>query len=232
MSLPFFYSQDLGGTELELIEEQSRHAVQVLRMSNGDRLQLTDGKGCLLTAEVIRADKKRCRVRVIDRNLLPPPSRRITIGISLLKHSTRLEWFLEKATELGVSEIVPLRCARTEKQQLRLERLQAICTSAMLQSQQCWLPVLREAQTFESVLARPEATQRFIAWCGPSAEKRHLSAYLPCQQGWILIGPEGDFTDQEFHAACEAGFLPVSLGDTRLRTETAGVVAAALLCLG
>ena len=145
-----------------------------------------------------------------------------------------VEWFLEKATEIGVSEIIPLICERTEKQNFRFDRMKGICISAMLQSQQCWLPVLHEPGKYiefiKYINERPDV-KKFIAYCDDQAVKQNLSTFQPLNHSTILIGPEGDFTKPEIELALQNDFTPVSLGETRLRSETAGIVAATLLCL-
>lgn len=245
MTLPFFYiaDYDVNQKEITLDEDTSRHVIQVLRMKEGEKLNLTDGKGNLFTAEIFDEHKKHCHVQIIDsrlskRGLGDPPnnSRRITVAISLLKNSSRFEWFLEKATEIGINEIVPLICERTEKQKFREDRMKNILVSAMLQSQQCWLPVLHKAIDYELIFRQEEiihASQKFIAHCIQD-QKRNLADLvnesLPSQI--ILVGPEGDFTAKEVQLAIHNHFDAVSLGDTRLRAETAGVVAATILKIG
>ena len=225
-------------------EDNSKHIVQVLRMKKGERLNLTDGKGNLLTAEIIDDHKKHCRVEIIDSRFTSPSaaegllkarhdSRRITIAISLLKNSNRFEWFLEKATEIGIHEIIPLICKRTEKQKFREDRMQNILISAMLQSQQCWLPVLHRPIEYELIFRQEEiihTSQKFIAHC-IEEEKRNLADLVneTLSSQIILIGPEGDFTNEEVQLAMHNHFDAVSLGDTRLRAETAGIVAATIL---
>jgi len=142
MSLPFFYSNEYNTSQKEIVleEDTSRHVVQVLRMKEGEKLNLTDGKGNLITAEVIDPHKKHCSVKIIDSRLTTHHSRKVAIAISLLKNTGRFEWFLEKATEIGVSEIVPLICDRTEKQKFRYDRMKGICISAMLQSHSVGCP--------------------------------------------------------------------------------------------
>jgi 16S rRNA (uracil1498-N3)-methyltransferase len=234
MSLPFFYitEYDHSQNNIALDEDTSRHIVQVLRMKKGEKLNLTDGKGNLVTGEILDDYKKHCSVRITDSRFTERDSRKVTIAISLLKHSNRFEWFLEKATELGVHEIIPLVCKRTEKQKFRGDRMQNIVISAMLQSQQCWLPALHKPIDYDLIFRQQEiirASQKFIAHCIPD-QKRNLADLvnetLPSQV--ILIGPEGDFTAEEVQLAIHNHFDAVSLGDTRLRAETAGVVAAAI----
>jgi len=232
MALPFFYLQNFDEVVKSIIldEDTSRHIVQVLRMNDGEKLNLTDGKGNLLSAEITIAHKKHCEVNIVDLIFTPAESQKITIAISLIKNSNRFEWFLEKATEIGISEIIPLLCERTEKQKFRYDRMKQICISAMLQSQQTWLPVLHEPTEFDKlVVLDANNHQKFIAHCDESINKNRLSTFKPFNSSIILIGPEGDFSSEEIQIAIENKFEQVSLGNTRLRTETAGVVAASLL---
>jgi 16S rRNA (uracil1498-N3)-methyltransferase len=204
----------------------------VLRMKEGEKLNLTDGKGNLITAEIADAHKKHCSVKIIDSQFTSHVSRKITIAISLLKNTNRFEWFLEKATEIGISEIIPLICERTEKQKFRYDRMKGICISAMLQSQQCWLPILDEPVKYTEYIKSIEHNSdltKLIAHCEESGQKNSLSTFSLSNHSTILIGPEGDFTKQEIDLALQNKFIPVSLGETRLRSETAGVVAATLL---
>lgn len=234
MTLPFFYIKEYDSSQKEIVldEDTSRHVAQVLRMKEGEKLNLTDGKGSLITVEIADAHKKHCAVNVIDSRLMTHDSRNVIIAISLLKNNSRYEWFLEKATEIGVSKIIPLICERTEKQKFRFDRMKGICISAMLQSQQCWLPVLHEPKQFKHLaIEQFDNHQKFIAHCEESGHKTNLSTVEPLNHSTILIGPEGDFTKEEIELALRNGFIPVSLGETRLRSETAGVVAAVLLSL-
>ena len=234
MALPLFYKEDLNtsSTEVLLDEATSKHIVQVLRMQNGEQLQLTNGKGGLFTVEIIDNNRKRCAVKIQQTNNNKPPPTNITIAISLIKNSSRFDWFLEKATEIGVTEIIPLICERTEKTAFKSDRMKTILVSAMLQSQQCWLPVLHEPTKFNSLIQSSSHQQKFIAHCMDDA-KRNLADLNneSLSSKIILIGPEGDFTPEEIDLALQNHFSAVSLGETRLRTETAGIVAATLLCL-
>jgi len=233
MILPFFYIREYTSFQKEIVldEDTSRHIVQVLRMKEGEKLNLTDGKGHIITAEIFAAHKKHCTVKIIDSQLTTHNSPKVTIAISLLKNTSRFEWFLEKTTEIGVSEIIPLICERTEKQKFRHDRMQGICISAMLQSQQTWLPVLHEPTQFRDLITRGFSDyKKMIAHC--LEETKDALAHFQISKSsnqLIAIGPEGDFTKQEIELALENNFIPVSLGETRLRSETAGVVAATLL---
>ena len=235
MNLPLFYIPviAMGQQEIELDEDTSKHVVNVLRMKKGEQLHLTDGKGFLLLTSIIDDHKKRCRVSILNEQFIPQAGRKTSIAISLLKNANRFEWFLEKATELGITEIIPILCDRTEKQHFRYDRMQNILVSAMLQSQQAWLPVLHQPVGFGQLLKQEEVistTQKFIAHCIPG-DKQNLAVVVNSSLASqiILIGPEGDFSPEEVAFATDHFFIPVTLGDTRLRTETAGMVAAVLL---
>ena len=234
MSLPFFYTEPISSTNnmVVLNEENSKHIVQVLRMAEGRQLKLTDGLGNVYTAEITDAHKKKCCVKIIDKAIVEPASHKVCIAVSPVKNNSRLEWFLEKATEIGVAQIVLLMCERTEKQHIRLDRMKGILISAMLQSQQALLPVLGEPVKFEKFINEDVSTNKFIAHC----EEQHKTSLKESinqlrDQSTILIGPEGDFTPNEIVLALKNNYTPVTLGDTRLRTETAAMVAATLLCI-
>jgi len=233
MQLPFFYIRDYEASQKEIVldEDTSKHIVQVLRIKVGEKINLTDGKGNILTAEIINDHKKHCKVEIIESQYNSQDERKVSIAISILKNVSRLEWFLEKATEIGVQQIIPLICERTEKEKFRYERMKGILMSAMLQSQQCWLPLLHEPVKFENVIMKQfENGKKFIAHCMED-EKQKLNDFpiSKFQNLQILIGPEGDFTKAEIELALQHQFIAVSLGDTRLRSETAGMVAATLL---
>lgn len=235
MALAFFYNSEINIDTVQLVlnEETSKHIVQVLRMQNGEQLQITDGKGNLFTTTITDNNRKRCEVVVINTIKSQKSKVKISIAISLIKNASRFEWFLEKATEMGVAEIIPIICTRTEKQQLKFERMQGILISAMLQSQQCWLPVLQEPIKLNAVINQATTQQKLIAHCEVENNKIQVSSIAAnsSEGKLILIGPEGDFTTDEITSALQNNFIPVSLGNTRLRTETAGIAAAALLCL-
>jgi len=233
MQLPFFYTSDyvISQKEIVLDEDTSRHVVQVLRMKEGEKLNLTDGRGNLIIAGIIDAHKKHCSVNIQHSEFNAQHLKRITIAISLLKNTSRFEWFLEKATEIGVSEIIPLICERTEKQKFRYDRMKGICVSAMLQSQQTWLPILHEPVQFDNLeIWKCNDGTNLIAHCIDDNKQilSHLQITKSSNQ-LIAIGPEGDFTKNEIEFALQNDFIPVSLGETRLRTETAGIVASTLL---
>lgn len=235
MTLPFFFIEEYtpGQQLITLTEDESKHIISVLRMKIGEQMHLTDGKGHLITAEIADDHKKKCIVKILSSVIRHPSTKKVTIAISLLKNNSRLEWFLEKATEIGVTEIIPLLCTRTERQNFRHDRMKNILVSAMLQSQQCWLPVLHEPVKFENLILRQFDNEiKLIAHCdeGNKQSLTHLQI-SKSPNHLIAIGPEGDFTSEEIQQALSNQLIPVTLGDTRLRTETAGVVAATLLCI-
>lgn len=238
MALPFFFTEVVSSINniIVLTEENSRHIVQVLRMAEGRQINITDGLGTICTAEIVEAHKKKCTVKTLDTLKQIAPAKKVCIAISPVKNSSRFEWFLEKATEIGVTEIVPLICERTEKQYLKHDRLRGILISAMLQSQQAWLPVLYEPVKFEKFVEENKSNNKFIAHCDEQNKisLKEIIGQLSNQlitHSTILIGPEGDFTKDEIDFALQNNFMPVALGNTRLRTETAALVAATLLCV-
>lgn len=231
MDLPVFFLETFSSADiLTLNEETSKHAVQVLRIKPSERLQLTDGAGNLLTAEILDDHKKKCTVKIVKRTFVEKKQKEVSVAVSLLKNAGRFEWFLEKATETGVTEIIPLLCERTEKQHFRHERMKQIMISAMMQSKQTWLPVLQEPTVLSKVITSSVYQTKLIAHCQNEA-KQSIKNFAPGASTQVLIGPEGDFTDAEISSALQNKYVPVTLGSTRLRTETAGVVAAAVLCI-
>lgn len=237
MQLPLFYIAEIPepGSEFELPEDTSRHISSVLRMQEGEALQLTDGKGNLFDSVIVKPHKKHTSVQVASKTFTQPSAYHYTIAISLLKNSARFEWFLEKATELGVNRIVPLITSRTEKQHFKEDRSRAILVSAMMQSAQTWLPELEAPQKIDVFLSQIQpgsGNDFFIAHC-IEAPKDYLANRLltASSNRIIMIGPEGDFTEAEVEAALRKGAIPVSLGSARLRAETAGIVAATLIKL-
>lgn len=230
---PVFYERDIQLHEpatMELSEETSRHVVQVLRMQPGEKMYITNGYGQVFMCSLVIAHKKHASVQIEEKQLQEKPAKQNTIAVSLVKNTSRLEWLLEKITELGISEIIPLRCERTEKQNLKPERLQAILISAMLQSRQAWLPRMMAPQSFADV-TRLNKTHKYIAHCVAEKERKDFAAQGPFNNTLVLIGPEGDFTTDEINEGLRQGCLPVTLGPTRLRTETAALAAVVLMQL-
>jgi 16S rRNA (uracil1498-N3)-methyltransferase len=229
MALPFFYVPSLIEQKIILDEDTSKHVTSVLRMKSGDELMLTDGMGKKARSVISDDHRKRTSVEVLSVKE-EKRNQKNAIGISLLKNNARFEWFLEKATEMGTGEIIPLICERTEKEKFRSDRLKNILISAMLQSQQVWMPELREPVDLINFLSEEKYPSKFIAHC-IDGQKSALASHLTGirTESLVLIGPEGDFSPAEIEEALEREFIPVSLGSTRLRTETAGIAAAVLL---
>lgn len=227
-----FFAQTVEHGLARLDEEESRHLLAVLRKQVGDPLRLTDGKGFLYETVLIEAGKRHAVARILETVPAPVRPARLHMAIAPTKNIDRFEWFLEKATEIGVETITPLLCKRSERTTIRHDRLEKILVSAMKQSLQGHLPLLRPLTPVAEVVAHATEPLRCIAWCAdtPSA---HLATLLrPDADTLVLIGPEGDFTPEEVALAQQNRFLPVSLGPTRLRTETAGLLAVAAFQVG
>ena len=231
MTFPFFFSDKLDpDSHIEHLDENAaKHIQQVLRMKKGDKINLTNGKGILATAIIDEQHKKECIVTFTDIVQVPASPHAAEGAISLVKNAARFEWFLEKATEMGISSVVPLICERTERAHFRRERMHNIMVSAMLQSRQTWLPELSGPVSFTQWVSAPSHLTRCIAHCLPDQKMHFREMASAGKDIAIAIGPEGDFTDNEISRALENRCTPVSLGETRLRTETAGLVAAALM---
>jgi 16S rRNA (uracil1498-N3)-methyltransferase len=231
MDLPFFFVAELNASTIALDENTSKHMINVLRLQKGEEVLLTDGKGKKANAFITEDNRKKCIVEISASETEEKKMNQVGIAISLIKNTSRFEWFLEKATEIGVGEIIPLICTRTEKEKFRYDRMHNILISAMLQSQQYWLPFLHVATEFEKAVQLPYEN-KFIAYCNNSNKLSLSSVHRNRSKSQlILIGPEGDFTQEEIESAIKNQFVPVSLGSTRLRTETAGMVAATLLSI-
>lgn len=222
-----FYTPDITGDHYTLNEEESRHCLKVLRLKTGDKIHLTDGKGNLWEAEIIGEFKKQCTVRLNRNQQTKAYGSRpyyLHIAIAPTKNTERFEWFLEKATEIGIDEITPLICQHSERRHLRTDRLEKIITAALKQSLKAWHPVLNQPEPMEKFLKREFDATKFLARDQENAPGlNHI--YIGGENAVILIGPEGDFSDEETEQAVKSGFQVVSLGSSRFRTETAGVLA-------
>ncbi|MGL4292945.1 MAG: 16S rRNA (uracil(1498)-N(3))-methyltransferase [Bacteroidales bacterium] len=221
-----FYTPDIL-TSGEMPEDESNHAVKVLRLTEGDEVLLIDGKGTFHKARISRAHHKRCGVEILEsyteENRWPF---RIHIAVAPTKNMDRMEWFAEKATEIGIDSITLLKCRFSERKEVKIERLNKILVSAMKQSLKATLPVLDGMVDFKKFVEQPFNGQKFIAHCYKEEERILLTqVYKPGNDMLILIGPEGDFSEEEVRLALENGFTPVSLGTSRLRTETAALAA-------
>jgi len=212
-------------SEIVLSKEESKHATKVLRKKEGDILNFTDGKGGFYKAEITVADTKKCRLQIISSEQKPKQhSYHLHIAIAPTKNMDRYEWFLEKATEIGIDEITPIICDHSERKVIKTERCNRILLSAMKQSLKFHLPKLNEAIILKDFLKQDFEGNKYIAHC-EDGEKTKLKTENTANKTTILIGPEGDFSNNEIEMALQNQFKTVSLGNSRLRTETAGVVA-------
>jgi len=228
----FFYAPNITLPEYFLNEEESKHCINVLRLRNNALINLVDGEGGFYTAEIINAHPKKCAVKILESKLEYGKSKfHLHIAIAPPKNIQRFEWFLEKATEIGVSEITPLLCEFSEKKFMKMERLKKILISAMKQSEQAYLPVLNEQTKLKQVVNLPFAGQKFIAHCHNERKELIPHLYKKHKNVLVLIGPEGDFSPQEVAYALANSCSPISLGNHRLRTETAGIIACNVLNL-
>lgn len=229
--MQLFYAPQITVPLYTLPEDESRHCVRVLRLSAGDTLYLTDGRGTLYTAVVENPDTKRCTVRVIERcEGYGRRSYSLTVACAPTKNIDRFEWFAEKATEVGIDRIIPLLCARSERRTINTERVERVAVSAMKQSLKAYKPEVDELTPLKDFISECGGGARFIAHCREDCGER---AYLgDCLQrggdSVVLIGPEGDFSQEEIRLALDAGFVGVHLGPMRLRTETAALGAVIL----
>lgn len=225
-----FYAPDITTTML-LPDEEAQHCVRVLRLKEGEEVEVVDGKGHLHLCRILNANAKNCAVEIVGTTDVKPHwVCRITVAIAPTKNMDRMEWMAEKVTEMGVDRIVPLLCRYSERKVLKTERLRKILVAAMKQSLKATLPQLDDLTPFDDFMKALPDGQRFIAYCDPAIPRRDfVKECLPESDVTILVGPEGDFSQPEIRAALDAGFIPVSLGDSRLRTETAGVFACAAI---
>jgi len=221
-----FYAPEITGSTHTLQKDESRHCIKVLRLKGNDAVHLTDGRGNLFLTIIEDPDPEKCRLRIIEtfRDYQRKPWN-LHIAIAPPKSPDRLEWFLEKVTEIGINEITPVFCTRSERRIVNLSRMEKVLIAAMKQSLKAFLPVLHEPYSFRDFISRPFAGQKFIAYCETGPEKELYQHYLAGSDVLILIGPEGDFSGDEIIQAKMLGFVPIKLGKSRLRTETAGLVA-------
>ena len=225
--MQLFYNKNLTSTDTELrfSKEESKHIVKVLRKSIGDVLHITNGVGWLFSAEIIIADLKNCIAKITSSELQPKKDYKLHLAVAPTKMNDRYEWFLEKATEIGIDTITPIFCDNSERKVIKADRYEKILQSAMKQSLNCYLPKLNEAISFKEFMTHDFIGQTFIAHCEETNKKSLKQSLKQNQDITILIGPEGDFSTKEIELALQHNFNPVTLGVTRLRTETAAVVA-------
>jgi len=206
-------------------KEESRHMIKVLRKRVGDLLHITNGQGWWFEAEIISAHHKGCEAKILSTQQQPERPYKLHVGIAPTKTNDRFEWFLEKATEFGIDEISPVICDHSERKTIKLERYEKIVQSAMKQSLQCYLPKLNPLQNLSDFIIKQKTKTKLIAHCEALKKTKLKDIIQPKDHVVILIGPEGDFSVEEIQLALQNDFIPVSLGNTRLRTETAAIAA-------
>lgn len=221
-----FYTPDIHSDKYLLNEEESKHCTRVLRLKEKDQVNLVDGKGGFYLAEIIDDHPKRTALSVIKQTLTyQKRNHYLHIAVAPTKNIDRFEWFLEKATEIGIDEITPIICERSERKDVKTERSEKVLIAAMKQSLKAYLPKINPQQSFSNLLSSVNEDHKFIAHCLPN-EKKEIRDHLRNQKSYlVLIGPEGDFSEQEINKALQNGFLPITLGNSRLRTETAALEA-------
>ena len=225
--MQLFYNPDLteNTSQISFSREESKHIVKVLRKSVGDILHITNGKGWLFTAELLSSDVKSCTAIIASKVLQSKKGYQLHLAVAPTKMNDRYEWFLEKATEIGIDIITPIICEHSERKIVKTDRFEKILQSAMKQSLNCYLPILNEPIHFKDFIKQKCEGQRFIAHCEETDRKSLKNLLLAKHEITILIGPEGDFSVKEIEMAIHNKFIPVTLGETRLRTETAAIVA-------
>lgn len=221
-----FYTPDINLETYILSEEESKHCIKVLRLDSGSLLYLVDGKGGFYDAIIEDPHPKRTKLNILGKvENFGKRNHYLHIAIAPTKNIERVEWFLEKATEIGIDEITPIICDRSERKEIKIERLNKVITSAIKQSIKAYHPKLNEAVRFNDLITQNATTQKFIAHCMDGSKVTIKELLIPNSNYLIVIGPEGDFTLEEVEAAVNNNFIPVSLGDSRLRTETAALEA-------
>lgn len=229
--MELFYQKEIEQGYLWLHEEESRHAVKVLRHKSGDQIKLTNGQGSIYTASITKANHSKCEFVITGKEVFNPAAYYIHIAIAPTKNTERMEWFIEKVTELGTQKITLLSTQHTEKRKFKTERLEKKAIAAMKQSGQYFLPEIQISTDFKKFIRESIAAEKFIAVVDHENPKHLLHTASKLKNYLVLIGPEGDFSTEELKLALAAGFTKVSLGNTRLRTETAGIAACHILNL-
>lgn len=225
--MQLFYNPSINETVSSFVfdKEESKHIIKVLRKKEGDILFVTNGLGFLFKTEIAIASDNKCTVKINSFEQQEKPKFHLHLAVAPTKMNERYEWFLEKATEIGIQEITPIICEHSERKVIKTDRFQKILESAMKQSLHYYLPKLNEPMAFKDFLKKENKGQKFIAHCEETNKKSLKKELKTNQDVTILIGPEGDFSSKEIQLALEQNYMPVSLGQTRLRTETAAIVA-------
>ena len=225
--MQLFYNPNIDETTetFSFDKEESKHIIKVLRKKDSDILHVTNGLGLLFKTEITLASDNKCTVKIVSIEKTDAPKYKLHLAVAPTKMNDRYEWFLEKATEIGIHEITPVFCDRSERKVINIERFEKIILAAMKQCNQMYLPKLNPAVTFKEFLKTEKTGTALIAHCEETNKKSLKSVVVPNTDYTILIGPEGDFSNKEIELALENSYIPVSLGETRLRTETAAIVA-------
>lgn len=231
--MQLFYNSEIKNGESTFFfdKEESKHIVKVLRKKEGDKIFITNGLGFLFESEIILASEKKCAVKISKETFQKPDAFYTHIAIAPTKMNDRLEWFLEKATEIGIHEITPIICDHSERKVFKIDRAEKIIQAAMKQSLHYHLPKINEPVLFSQFVKSNIAGQKFIAHCEETDKKSFQNEIVKSEKITILIGPEGDFSTKEIHLAVANQFIPVTLGNTRLRTETAALAACHTIAL-
>lgn len=225
--MQLFYNPNINETteNFSFDKEESKHIIKVLRKKYNDILFVTNGLGLLFETEITLASENKCTVKILSTEKAEPSKFHLHLAVAPTKMNERFEWFLEKATEIGIHEITPIFCDRSERKVVNNHRFHKIILTAMKQSNAFFLPKLNEAVSFKEFIKRKNEGLQLIAHCEETDKKSLKSVLKPNKNITLLIGPEGDFSEKEIALALENNFTPVSLGKTRLRTETAAIVA-------
>lgn len=231
MLMHLFYSTAINDNLITLPESESRHCVKVMRMKAGDHVKVTDGLGHIFNGVIQISHEKSTVVEITESSNHTLPSHQLHLYVGITKHADRLEWMLEKSVEFGIQSITPVISKRTEKKNIRTDRLSTIALTAMKQSLHAWLTVVHEPITFETAITQPLEGTKLIGYCGNEISRTPINRIQPLEHSFVFIGPEGDFTFEEVELAINNGFTCVDLGPSRLRTETAGLLVSSWMYL-
>ncbi|MGB8704537.1 MAG: 16S rRNA (uracil(1498)-N(3))-methyltransferase [Gillisia sp.] len=226
--MQLFFHPDISENDKQILfpKDESRHIVKVLRKKEGDLLKVTNGKGFLFETEIVDADPQKCVANILSKTFQKKSEAYLHLAVAPTKMNDRYEWFLEKATEIGIDEITPVFCEHSERKVVKLNRFERVIQSAMKQSLHFRIPEINEPLNFAEFIENTTSGDKFIAHCEDDLPRKSLkNEIVPGNKATILIGPEGDFSSEEIKLALEKGWIAVSLGNSRLRTETAGIVA-------
>lgn len=231
--MQLFYNSEIKNTDSSFVfdKEESKHIVKVLRKKESDKIFITNGLGFLFVSEISLASDKKCEVKILEIQEFEKPKYNLHIAVAPTKMNDRLEWFLEKATEIGIQEITPIICEHSERKIYKIDRAEKIIQSAMKQSNQFYLPKIKEPISFKEFIANTKCENKYIAHCVETERKQLKDSVNPSENYVILIGPEGDFSESEIELALANNYKAVMLGNTRLRTETAALVACHTVAL-